>query len=113
MQQCGRERGGQMPDSAGTNIQRSVLCVQPNAERHAQLQSALAKHRLVMTTCALDAVRQHNAHAFDAYVLDYWLPDWNGVALCRQIRRSEPHAPILFFTAADQDEQVKRAMRAG
>ena len=100
-------------DSTSTIAKRAILCVQPNADLHPALELALAKYSVVMTSCALDAVRQHNAGHFDAYVIDYWLPDWSGVGLCRQIRQTEAHAPILFFTAADRDEQKRRALRAG
>ena len=101
-------------DSTSAAIaKRAILCVQPNVDSHPTLELALSKYRVVMTSCALDAVRQHNAGHFDAYVLDYWLPDWSGVGLCRQIRQTEAHAPILFFSAADRDEQKRRALRAG
>ncbi|HYC46371.1 MAG TPA: response regulator [Burkholderiales bacterium] len=92
---------------------RTILCVQPNEDVRPALELALVKYDLVMVSCALDAIREHNAAAFDGYVLDYWLPDWSGVALCRQIRQTEPHAPICFFTAAERDEQKRRALRAG
>ena len=92
---------------------RSVLCVQPNADHQAALRLALARFELRLVPNALEAIRALNAGAFDAYVLDYWLPDWGGVSLCRQIRHGDPHAPVVFFTAADGAEQKKRALRAG
>jgi DNA-binding response OmpR family regulator len=92
---------------------RSVLCVQPNEDFHPALRLALSKYRLVMAPNALEAIRALNSGAFDAYVLDYWLPDWSGVSLCRQIRQTDPHAPICFFSSADSPEQKKRALRAG
>lgn len=92
---------------------RSVLCVQPNEDYHAALERALSKFRMVIVPSALEAIRAMNAGSFDAYVLDYWLPDWGGVSLCRQILQSDPHAPVVFFTAADTPEQKTRAMRAG
>jgi DNA-binding response OmpR family regulator len=92
---------------------RSVLCVQPNADYHPALRLALSKYRTVLTLSALDAIRAFNAASFDAYVLDYWLPDWTGAGLCREIRKSDPHAPICFFTQAESSEQNKRGLRAG
>ena len=92
---------------------RPVLCVQPNEEFHASLGRALSTHQLIFVPSALEAIRMLNKGAFDAYVIDYWLPDWGGVSLCRQIREADPHAPICFFTAADSPEQKKRALRAG
>ena len=59
---------------------RSVLCVQPNADHQAALRLALARFELRLVPNALEAIRALNAGAFDAYVLDYWLPDWGGPA---------------------------------
>ena len=92
---------------------RSVLCVQPNEAYHAALRQALSNFRMVIVPSALEAIRAMNGGSFDSYVLDYWLPDWGGVNLCRQIRQSDPHAPIVFFTRAESAEQKRRAMRAG
>lgn len=97
----------------GTSAPRRILCVQPVREHHRGLQYTLAPHHLQITHTGLDAVRAYNAGAFDAYILDYWLPDWSGLSLCRQIRKEDRHAPVLFFSSAEGDDQRKRAMRAG
>ena len=95
-----------------TMLQRSVLCVQPDAGNRQFLESALADYRVVVVGKAFDAVRAINSSVFDAYVLDYWLPDWNGAALCREIRKNDPHVPIICYTTAGAEYQV-RTLRAG
>jgi CheY-like chemotaxis protein len=100
-------------DEQAPLAKRSILCVQPNEEYHPALRLALSRFRTVFAPNALEAIRVMNSEFFDAYVLDYWLPDWGGASLCRQIRMSDPHTPILFFTAAHSPEQKRRAMRAG
>ena len=92
---------------------RSLLCVQPQEDYRAALRRSLREHDLVMVPNAFEAVRALNARPHDAYVLDYWLPDWSGASLCRQIRRGDPHALICFFTGAASPEHKKRALRAG
>jgi CheY-like chemotaxis protein len=101
----------QRPDDAGAK--RRILCVQPVREHHRPLQHYLAPFQLQIVQTGLDAVRAYNAGAFDAYVLDYWLPDWSGLSLCRQVRKDDPHAPVVFFSSAEGEDQRKRAMRAG
>jgi DNA-binding response OmpR family regulator len=90
---------------------RSVLCAHPNAELQSFLLSALAGYRTVAT--GADALRAINSAVFDAYAIDYWLPDWSGVSLCREIRKLDPNAPVCFYTNARSDDARKRAMRAG
>lgn len=92
---------------------RRILCVSPVREHHPSLNLCLAEYRLHIVQTGLDAVRTYNAGAFDAYVLDYWLPDWSGLSLCRQIRKDDPFAPVAFFSSAEGLDQRKRAMRAG
>jgi CheY-like chemotaxis protein len=92
---------------------RSILCIEDDAESRKILQEILADHRLVFACSAFEALRRVNAEFFHGYVLDYWLPDWSGPALCREIRKIDPHAPIVFCTGAVRDADRNRALRAG
>lgn len=98
---------------ADAPIRAAVLCVQPVREHRKALVDALSRYSLTFVETGLDAVRTLNAGVFDAYVLDYWLSDWSGLSLCRQIRKTDPHGPILFFSSAEGEDQRKRAGRAG
>jgi DNA-binding response OmpR family regulator len=92
---------------------RTVLVVDDDLEFRGLLEEILSDHSLVFARNAFEAIRHVNASSFHAYILDYWLPDWSGPALCREIRKSDPHAPIVFCTAAARDQDQARAMRAG
>jgi DNA-binding response OmpR family regulator len=87
--------------------------VQPKEAFYAPLRFALASYGLLLVRNAFEAIRALNARAFDAYVLDYRLPDLSGVSLCRQIRQSDPNVPICFFTSSDGRDAKSRAARAG
>jgi len=93
--------------------ERSILCVQPKQELHCSLDVALGTYRAVFTSNTVDTQRCLESHAYDLYVLDYWVPGSSGIHLCREIRRSDPHVPICFYTAAGSEEQRSRAFRAG
>jgi DNA-binding response OmpR family regulator len=92
--------------------QRSVLCVQPRIENQQFLQHALEGYRLEMVRSAFDAIRCSNHSLFDAYIVDYWLSDWAGTGVCREIRKHDPHVPIIFYTSLGGDHAA-RALRAG
>jgi DNA-binding response OmpR family regulator len=92
---------------------KSVLCVDEDVETRALLKLALPDFELVFASNAFEAIRAINSRAFDGYVLDYWLPDWAGPALCRDIRKLDPYAPVVFCTGAARDQDRARALRAG
>jgi DNA-binding response OmpR family regulator len=89
------------------------LCIEREAAARAALVHTLSDYDVVFTGDAFETIRSMNARAFDAYIIDFWLPDWSGPQLCRSIRDSDPHCPVIFCTAADSDLSRQRAMRAG
>ncbi|MGZ5119094.1 MAG: response regulator [Burkholderiales bacterium] len=86
---------------------RTVLCVQPKLNNQQFLRQALDGYRPVMVDTAFEAIRCNNHSAFDAYILDYWLPDWSGSALCREIRKADPHSPIVFYTSFESGDATR------
>src|ERR1700755_113631 len=51
--------------------------------------------------------------AFDLYLLDYWLPGGSGAGLCRRIRETDPHTPVVFYSGASLDSEREEALAAG
>ena len=95
------------PDTA------SILCVEPSAEAQAVLQEILAPHRTVFARNAYEALRELHASTWDSYVLECWLPDLPGVRVCREIRKIDPHGPVMFCTGAARHADRECAFRAG
>jgi two-component system, OmpR family, response regulator len=60
-----------------------------------------------------DALSQATTNDYDAVVLDVMLPGLDGIALCREMRRSERWAPVLMLTARDQVSDRIRGLDAG
>ena len=92
---------------------RPLLCATNNSECRNILEEVMTGFRPVFVTSACDAIRTANSGIFDAYLIDYWLPDWAGAQLCRHIRATDPNAPILIFNGANQGTDRQRALRAG
>jgi len=51
--------------------------------------------------------------SFDALLLDNWMPEMNGVELCRQIRSIDKTTPVFFCSGAVTDADKKAAFLAG
>ena len=59
------------------------------------------------------AVAAAKAERPDAVVLDWMLPDFDGLEVLRRIRASEPAVPVLFLTARDAVEDRVAGLTAG
>ena len=98
-----------------SNPQPRVLCVDDDEDTREML-SALLKFSLIETRAvgtAAQALSLIQTERFDLYLLDSWLPDLDGVELCRQLRALDPHTPVLFYSGAAYDNDKKRAIEAG
>lgn len=54
-----------------------------------------------------------SSEPFDLYILEYKLPEMNGIELCRQIRQADKQTPILFYTRTARAFASESSMRAG
>jgi DNA-binding response OmpR family regulator len=86
-----------------------VLVVEDDKKLARFLSQALTEEGYVVDTCARgrDALTQSSHIAYSLIVLDWMLPDLDGVTVCREIRRSASNVPILMLTArAEVGERV-------
>jgi len=83
--------------------QRSILYVDDYQDACDLMVTFLTGFSVSTATSAAEALALCRHRLFDLYLLDYCLPDLSGIDLCREIRTFDPNAPIVFYTAADQD----------
>jgi DNA-binding response OmpR family regulator len=92
-----------------------VLCVDDDEDSRVMLTTllklALIDAKAVGT--GAEALSSIQAEPFDLYMLDSRLPDVDGFELCRRLRASDPHAPILFFSGAAFEADKKKGIEAG
>ncbi|MAX88750.1 MAG: hypothetical protein CMO00_03870 [Synechococcus sp. SAT82] len=60
-----------------------------------------------------DALVKLRLEAFDLAVLDWTLPDFSGLELCRRLRSSGDTTPVLMLTARDDVDERVQALDAG
>ena len=51
--------------------------------------------------------------SWDLLLLDWTLPDFSGVEICRRLRASNDHTPVLMLTARDDVRERVEALDAG
>ena len=78
-----------------------VLVVEDDAKLSRFLIRVLVEEGFTADGCATgaDAIAQASSRLYDLIVLDWMLPDVDGLAVCRQLRSQGVSTPILMLTA--------------
>lgn len=93
--------------------ERTILCASADAKHQEDVRRVFHPAATTAALSGREALVALHRTSFDLYVLDYWLPDWTGVSFCRDIRKIDPHAPVVFYSTAKGDDTKRRALRAG
>lgn len=86
-----------------------ALIVEDDTKLARFLTRALTEEGFVADTCAsgADALRQASSGLYDLLLLDWMLPDLDGLSVCRGVRAAGLTVPILMLTArGDVRERV-------
>ncbi len=93
----------------------SVLLIDDNQDTRDMLELLFEEwgYSATLVSTATEGLKHLLARIFDIIVLDNWLPDLDGVELCRQIREFNRSTPIIFFSAATMGSEDRAALAAG
>jgi DNA-binding response OmpR family regulator len=92
-----------------------ILCTEDNTDTRELLMVLLqcAGYEVVCTENAREAFRLAKSQSFDLYLVDGWLPDSSGLSLTQWIREFDKTTPILFYSGAAYDSDLRNALNAG
>ncbi len=93
----------------------SVLLVDDHQDTRDMLELLLDEwgYRATIVSTATEGLKHLLDRSFDIIILDNWLPDLDGIELCRQIREFNRLTPIIFFSAAAMGSEDRAALAAG
>jgi CheY-like chemotaxis protein len=93
----------------------SVLLVEDHEDTRKMLELLFDEwgYRATMVPTATEGLRALLEFHFDIIVLDNWLPDLDGIELCRQIREFNRKTPIVFYSAAAMGSEDREALASG
>lgn len=92
-----------------------ILVVEDEPKMASMLRRGLSEEGHRVDTCSLgeDAQRQIRSVSYDVAVLDWGLPDADGVSLLRKLRDLGLTTPVLMLTARGTTGEKVTALRAG
>ena len=93
----------------------SVLLVEAQEDTRKMLEPLFEEwgYSATLVGTATEGLRNSLERRFDIIILDDWLPDLDGVELCRQIREIDQQTPVIFFSAATMGSEDRRAFAVG
>jgi CheY-like chemotaxis protein len=93
----------------------SVLFVEDHEDTRQMLELLFEEwgYQPTMAATATEGLRFLLERSFDLIILDNWLPDLDGIELCRQIRAINREAPIIFYSAASMGSEEREAISGG
>ena len=59
------------------------------------------------------AIEEFKKQAFDLVILDVMLPEMDGFAICKEIRKKNTIVPVLFLTAKGMGEDRVQGLKIG
>lgn len=92
-----------------------ILFVDDDPDIREMVQALLgaAGFRVSISDDAADVLQLTATERFDAVLLDYWMPQFTGLELCRQIRDFDRNTPILICSGAISAADKEAAVLAG
>jgi DNA-binding response OmpR family regulator len=92
---------------------KRILCVEDHPET-CELIAAILTEYEVESVADIKAARRRLGEAkFSLVVLDFHLPDGDGLSFCEEVRRTDFQTPIIFITGDDSLSEAKVRMAGG
>lgn len=71
------------------------------------------EYHLTVAFNGTEGLEKFNRSKPDLILLDWMLPEVDGITVCKEIRKSDKETPVLFLTARDTVNETIEGLRAG
>ncbi len=94
---------------------RRILCAETHEDTCSLLTLILERqgHEVKKGDSIAQCLELARTEEFDLYLLDDSYPDGSSIELCKRLRAIDPQTPILFFSSASFERDVRRGLEAG
>jgi DNA-binding response OmpR family regulator len=94
---------------------QTILLVEddPEIRKLISLHFEAAQYNLIYSTTGKDALQKMADDTYHLIILDISLPDGNGIEICKQIRASNTHTPVMMLTCHAEESDKVLALELG
>lgn len=92
-----------------------ILIVEDNPSDYLMIAHIIEENDITLDWCrfanaALDKIKTYN---YDAIILDFILPEFDGIELLKCIRHLKIETPVIFITGIANQDEIDRAIKEG
>jgi two-component system, NtrC family, response regulator HydG len=93
----------------------SILLVEDDLTFSRILEGFLTKkgYQVTVSNKGKDGLKAFQSKSFDMAILDYRLPDTNGMELMQEIKAEKPATPVVIMTSFQDIRTAVKAIKAG
>lgn len=94
---------------------KRILCVDDDEDTRRMMDVLLGEYGYepVIAASVSDALEKARSGGLALCILDHWITEGDGVELCRQIRAFDPYTPIMFYSGAAYQADIRSGLAAG
>ena len=92
-----------------------ILYIEDDADTRELVHFLLTQenYEVVLAESSEQALLIARALSFDLYLIDNWLGGLSGIELCRRLREFDSATPVLFYSGAAYERDIREAIAAG
>ena len=96
-------------------VSRTILVIEddPSITMGLELNLRAEGFHVILAHDGQEGLVQARQDGIDLVILDNWLPDLDGIELCRLIRATDRQTPIIFYSAAGMGSEDREALSSG
>lgn len=95
-----------------SKTKKRILCVEDHPDTCELISTILKEYDCTSAYSMADGLLHATKEKFNLYLLDYHLPDGNGIELCLLIKNFDAETPILFLTGTSSMNE-QQALKIG
>ncbi|MCR2821544.1 response regulator transcription factor [Lederbergia panacisoli] len=92
-----------------------ILVIEDNESVASMIEMFFAKENIngVFVTDGLEGYKRAQEEEWDCLIIDWMLPNMDGVTICRKIRQENKSVPIIMLTAKDSESDQVLGLEMG
>lgn len=99
-----------------TSVARKrILCVEDDEDTREMMDLLLGQYGYepIIADSVSDALDRVKSGGLSLCILDDWTTKFKGIELCQQIRAFDSFTPIMFYSGAGYEADIKKGLAAG